>query len=86
MELLEEVSERFLYCTAKELINFTHRSDSMWYKTAQRKGILDSLESGKITTTNIEIPLHEVIENEADKLELYSNHKEFPAFSKSLKY
>jgi hypothetical protein len=58
----------------------------MWYKTAQRKGILDSLESGKITTTNIEIPLHEVIENEADKLELYSNHKEFLAFSKSLKY
>lgn len=28
MELLEQVAERFKYCTAKELINFTHRKNS----------------------------------------------------------
>lgn len=85
LELLEEISRRFLYCTAKELINFTHRSDSIWYKTALRHGVLDLLEKGQMTTTNIEIPLHETIEDEEEKLALYRNHKEFMTFSKSLK-
>src|SRR5258707_5578339 len=85
LELLEEISKRFLYCTAKELINFTHRSDSIWYKTALRNGVLDLLEKGQMTTTDIEIPLHEIIEDEEEKLALYRNHKEFMAFSKSLK-
>jgi uncharacterized phage-associated protein len=85
IELLEEISKRFLYCTAKELINFTHRSDSIWYKTALKNGVLDLLENGQMSTTNIEIPLYEIIEGEEEKLALYRNHKEFIAFSKSLK-
>jgi uncharacterized phage-associated protein len=85
LELLEEVSNRFLYCTAKELINFTHRTESIWYKTALRNGVLDLLEKGQMTTTDIQIPLDEIIEGEEEKLALYRNHKEFIAFSKSLK-
>jgi uncharacterized phage-associated protein len=81
-ELLEEISTRFMYCTAKELINFTHRTDSIWYKTAQKNGVLDLLEKGQMTTTDIEIPLYEIIEGEEEKLALYRNHKEFIAFSK----
>jgi hypothetical protein len=38
-----------------------------------------------MTTTDIQIPLHEIIEDEEEKLALYRNHKEFMAFSKSLK-
>jgi uncharacterized phage-associated protein len=85
LELLEEISKRFMYCTAKELINFTHRTDSIWYKTAQKNGVLDLLEKGQMTTTDIEIPLYEIIEGEEEKLALYRNHKEFIAFSRSLK-
>lgn len=85
IDLLEEISKRFLYCTAKELINFTHRSDSIWYKTALKNGVLDLLENGKMSTTTIEIPLQEIIEDEEEKLALYRNHKEFMAFSRSLK-
>jgi uncharacterized phage-associated protein len=85
LALLEEISRRFLYCTAKELINFTHRSDSIWYKTALKNGVLDLLENGQMKTTNIEIPLHEVIEDEEEKLARYLSHREFIAFSKSLK-
>jgi uncharacterized phage-associated protein len=85
VKLLEEISRRFLYCTAKELIDFTHRSDSIWYRTALKNGVLDLLESGQMKTTNIEIPLHEVIEDEEEKLARYRNHKEFLAFSQSLK-
>ena len=85
LELLEEISNRFLYCTANELINFTHRTESIWYKTALKNGVLDLLEKGQMTTTDIQIPLDEIIEGEEEKLALYRNHKEFVAFSKSLK-
>lgn len=85
LELLEEVAERFKYCTAKELINFTHRNGSIWYRTALKNEVLEHLEKGQMTTTNIEIPLHELIQDDKEKLALYNSHKEFMAFSKSLK-
>ena len=61
LALLSQISERFLYCTSTELINVTHRKDSPWYKTAAEHGVLDLLEEGKMTTTNIEINLSESI-------------------------
>jgi uncharacterized phage-associated protein len=85
ISLLEEISERFKYCTANELINFTHRRESPWYKTASKNGVLELFESGKMITTNIEIKLSESIEHDEAKLALYNSHKEFLAQSKSLK-
>lgn len=85
MELLGEVAERFKYCTAKELINFTHRKNSPWYVTAQKHGLVDALEAGKINTTDIEIDLSEVIQDEEEKIALYQSHKEYLSLSKSLK-
>jgi uncharacterized phage-associated protein len=85
MELLQKVSERFLYCTATELINVTHRKDSPWYKTAAEHGVLELLETGQMTTTNIEIRLAESIEDDEKKLALYKDHKDFLALSKSIK-
>lgn len=83
--LLEEITKRFKYCTAKELINFTHKKNSPWYNTAVKHGILEPLELGKITTTEIEIKLDEIIADNPYKLALYYGHKEFLHQSKSLK-
>ena len=85
IELLNEVSDRFKYCTATELINFTHRKNTPWYNTAVKFGMLDILESGKKNTTDIEIDMSEIIEGEEHKLSLYKEHKEFLSISKSLK-
>jgi uncharacterized phage-associated protein len=85
LSLLNQISERFLYCTSTELINFTHRRDSPWYKTASEHGVLELLEAGKMTTTDIEIMLSENIENDEKKLALYRDYKNFLSFSKSLK-
>jgi uncharacterized phage-associated protein len=85
MKLLEDVVERFKYCTANELINLTHRKNTPWYNTAQKHGVLELLEAGKINTTDIEIDLSEIIANEPDKLTLYKSHIEFLRQSKSLK-
>jgi uncharacterized phage-associated protein len=86
MSLLHEIVERFKYCTANELINFTHKKNSLWYNAAQRNGVLDLLESGKMTTTNIEINMAELIEDDEEKFMIYNGHKEFLTQSKSLKF
>ncbi len=85
IKLLDEIIERFRYCTADELINFTHKKNSPWYNTALRNGVLELLETGKITTTDFEINLAEALANDSDKLMLYNSHKEFLTQSKSLK-
>lgn len=85
MLLMQEVAERFKYCTARELINFTHRKESPWYITAQRHGLLESLESGRINTTNIEIDLSELIQDDREKMLRYQLHQDFLQQSKSLK-
>jgi len=85
LRLLEEITERFKYCTANELINFTHKRDTPWYNTAQRHGVLEALEAGKINVTDIEINLAEVIAEDKIKTALYNGHKDFLAQSSSLK-
>jgi uncharacterized phage-associated protein len=85
MKLLEQVAERFKYCTAKELINFTHRKDTPWYNTAQKHGLVEDLEAGRITTTNIEIDLSDIISEEPEKLALFESHKEYLAHARTLK-
>lgn len=85
MELLEKVADRFKYCTAKELINFTHRKDTPWYLTAQKHGMLEVLEAGKINTTDIEVDLAEAIASDDIKLSLFKAHQEFLIQTQSLK-
>lgn len=77
MALIDEVCQRFRYCTAKELVNFTHRKNTPWYNAAVKNGILDELESGKLNTTDIEINLGELVENDTGKLSLFNQHKDF---------
>lgn len=85
LALLEEISDRFKYCTAKELINFTHRPNTPWYNAAQKNGLLEVLELGQINTTDIEIDLSEVIRDEDEKLAFYKLHIEVLEQSRSLK-
>jgi uncharacterized phage-associated protein len=85
INLLNEITDRFLYCTAKELIHFTHRKHTPWYNTALKYGVLDLLESGKMNVTNYEIMLQDTIEDDAGKLALFYSHQEFIRQSQSLK-
>lgn len=86
LALLNEICERFKYCTSGELVNFTHRRNTPWYKTALKNGILELLESGKMTTSEIQIDMSEMIEDDKDKLALYLSHKDFMQQSKNFKF
>lgn len=85
MELLNEVADRFKYCNAKELVHFTHRKNSPWYLTAQKNGLLDILEAGKINTTDIEVDFTEIIGSDTLKLSLFNAHREFLNQNRRLK-
>lgn len=85
IDLLGEIVNRFKFCTANELINFTHRENTPWYNTALKNGVLELLESKRMTTTDIKIDLSETIEDDDVKLALFNAQKEFLAESKSLK-
>jgi uncharacterized phage-associated protein len=83
--LLQEILDRFKYCTAKELVFHTHKKDSPWYNAALKNGVLDALENSQLTTTSHQIDLSEIIKNNPQKLNFYNSHKEFIQQSKSLK-
>lgn len=85
IDLMGEIVNRFQFCTAKELINFTHRENTPWYNTALKNGVLELLESKRMTTTDIKIDLAETIEDDDIKLALFNAQKDFLAESKSLK-
>ena len=85
INLLNDIIDRFRDCSANELINFTHREQSPWYKTALKHGVLDLLEKGKINTTEIEIDLSETIKGDEQKMALYEIHKDFITHSRSFK-
>lgn len=85
IDLLQEVADRFKYCTANELINHTHKKNSLWYITASENGIAELLENKKIMTTEIEIDLTKIISDDEYKMSLFQTHKEFLKESRLLK-
>lgn len=85
ISLLEEITERFKYCTTRELVVHTHRKDSSWSRTAVKYGIKDQLEAGTLPTTQIEVDMTEYISDDPDKMAIYYGQQEFYKLSQSLK-
>ncbi len=85
LALMREVADRFKFCSASELINYTHKTGSPWYDTAVANGVLQELELQKINTTDIEIDLEKLIEHDPLKKQLYQEYQEFIAQVSSLK-
>lgn len=87
LQFLEEICSKFKYIVAVSFLEgYMRRKNSLWYNTAVRNGVLELLESSKITTTDIPIDMSELVKDDKDKLALYLSHKEFMKQSKSLKF
>lgn len=77
VNILQYIKDKYSNLTAKELIAITHRINSPWYKTAQKKGILQDLLDEKITNTHFTIDLSDLIDQENKfKIEMYSEFLE----------
>jgi hypothetical protein len=86
IKLLEDISKAYQGFTADQLIDLTHRKHSPWYTTAQKNGLLEHFENGLASTSDIEIDLSSLIEQDDQKLALFKGHKDFLAHSKRLKF
>jgi uncharacterized phage-associated protein len=61
--------------TAKQLIDFTHKEDSLWYKKAEEHNVLNELLNEQINTTKIEIDLSQAADEDWKKA-AYHEYKE----------
>lgn len=76
IELMDRVIAQFGSMNTKELIDYTHRTTSLWYITAKRNGVLQAIETETINTTDIAIDLSELASYDARKLALYRSYAE----------
>lgn len=83
--LMDEILNEFSRLNSKELVEYTHRENSLWYNTAKENGVLEILLNEKKPTTNIKINFEDLIKDEPSKLDFYNEHKEFLSFVSSLK-
>ena len=64
ISIMDEVLAEFGKLSATQLVNYLHREDSLWYKTAQRSGALEWFKNGQCNSTNIEIDFAELLDIE----------------------
>lgn len=83
--LMDEIINEFSGANCNDLVEYTHRENSLWYNTAKENGVLELLLSEELPTTNIKIDFTELIKNDTSKLDFYNEHKEFLSFVSSLK-
>lgn len=85
ISLMDEIINEFSGANCNDLVEYTHRENSLWYITAKENGVLELLLNEEIPTTNFIINFEELIKDEPSKLEFYHEHKEFLNFVSSLK-
>ncbi len=85
MLLLDLIIEKYGALTANELIRLTHNKHLIWYKTAQRAGLIDLFEQNRLSISDVEIDLSETLEEDPEKRNFYLENKRFFDFSQSLK-
>ena len=83
--LLDLIIQKYGELTANELVKLTHSKHLIWYKTAQRAGLIELFEQNRLGVSDVEIDLSETLENEPDKRAFYLENKRFFEFSQSLK-
>lgn len=74
--LLENIVDIFGKMSATELIKYTHRPNTPWYKTAEKNGVLELLENGEITNTEFIVDMAELVSHDPRKKSIYADFAE----------
>lgn len=75
IKLMDEVISRYSGSTGLDLVNITHKSDSLWRIIAKEEGVLEDLESGKLKSTDYVINLARLLEKDNWKLNMYKEYQ-----------
>lgn len=71
IELLDFVVNEFGNKTAKELVSFTHRTNSPWYNSAKENSVLDMLLKEEINNTELLVDMTSLIKHDERKKSIY---------------
>ena len=84
--ILDEIVNKFSGKNAKYLVDYTHQSNSLWYITAQKYGVLDSLLKEERNSTDFKIDFADLVSHDENKLAFYNDHIEFLNFTANLSH
>lgn len=73
--ILELVCDKFGSMTAKSLVEYTHKRNSLWYKIAKEKGLLEAFELGISKSSDEKIDFTRVLDEKG--LEAYNDQIRF---------
>jgi len=76
INLLGEFSTKYKKVSAKDLVDYTHRENSIWRKTAEHYKVYDLLEKGTITSADILIDLGGLVTNDIRKKTMFDHYIE----------
>lgn len=72
IELMDLVINKFGTQTGKDLVSYTHRTNSPWYNTAKDNDVLELLENEIINNTEYLIDMGQLISHDERKTAIYS--------------
>lgn len=84
IDILDNIINKFSGKNTQYLVDYTHQTNSLWYTTASRNGVLESLLKHEKNSTDIKIDFSELVAHDENKLAFYNEHIEFLNFTASL--
>ena len=85
MMILEKFCQKFKNTTAEQLVEITHRKNTLWYQIALKNNLLHDFETKRKTTSNYKIDLSELLNDMPEKKAFYQEQLSFIDFSKNFK-
>ena len=82
--IFDEIAAKFSGKNTKYLVDYTHQTNSLWYTTAMKNGVLEALLNEEINATDFKIDFADLVSHDENKLAFYNNHLEFLNFTASL--
>jgi uncharacterized phage-associated protein len=76
IELLSFVAKEFKSIPGRDLVDHTHRPNSLWRTTAERNNVYHELENGEINHTDIILKLGELVQHDKHKKSIYQHYIE----------
>ena len=83
--ILEMFCQKFKNTTAEQLVEITHRKNTLWYQIALKNNLLHDFETKRKTTSNYKIDLSELLNDMPERKAFYQEQLSFIDFSKNFK-
>jgi uncharacterized phage-associated protein len=84
IEILDWIINKFKNFSANQLIDLTHSPNSIWTKYATKYNLIEAFESGRKNSSNIEMDMSDLLQEDSLKRMLYNDYIEYFEASRSL--